>query len=121
MTASPDLATPAARPTIRGHIAIMRIDHWVKQVFVLPGILAALSDGTSDIPSGVVVRVGGVGVGVGVPHLLRQLRDQRSARAPSDLFHQVKRYRPVPSEHCDIDDPAVAAAYRKSLSYYSLE
>ena len=57
MTASPDLATPAARPTIRGHIAIMRIDHWVKQVFVLPGILAALSDGTSDIPSGVVVRV----------------------------------------------------------------
>ena len=36
MTASPDLATPAARPTIRGHIAIMRIDHWVKHVFGFP-------------------------------------------------------------------------------------
>ena len=43
------------RATLRGHLAIMRIDHWVKQVFVLPGIVAALSDGTDDIPGGLVV------------------------------------------------------------------
>jgi len=37
---------PVARPSLRGHVAIMRIDHWVKQVFVLPGIAIAL---TSDV------------------------------------------------------------------------
>ena len=96
MTASPDLATPAARPTIRGHIAIMRIDHWVKQVFVLPGILAALSDGTSDIPSGVVVRVvvgmASVCLICSSNYVINEVLD-----APSDRVHPVKRHRPVPS------------------------
>jgi len=31
-----------ARPTLRGHIQIARIDHWFKNVFVLPGIIAAI-------------------------------------------------------------------------------
>ena len=30
-------------PSIRGHLEIARIDHWVKNVFVLPGIVVALS------------------------------------------------------------------------------
>ena len=32
-------ALPRGRPTLRGHIAIARIDHWFKNVFVLPGAL----------------------------------------------------------------------------------
>ena len=34
----PQVVVTVARPTLRGHIAIARVDHWVKQVFVLPGI-----------------------------------------------------------------------------------
>ena len=72
-------ARPAAHATLRGHIAIMRVDHWVKQVFVLPGIVAALSNGTSDIPGGSVVRVV-ARHGVGLPRVVEQLRHQRGAR-----------------------------------------
>ena len=31
-----------ARPTLRGHLRIARVDHWFKNVFVLPGIIAAI-------------------------------------------------------------------------------
>src|SRR5271157_4868834 len=31
------------RPTFRGHIEIARVDEWVKNVFVLPGVVVALS------------------------------------------------------------------------------
>lgn len=84
------------RPTLRGHIAIMRIDHWVKQVFVLPGIVAALSDGASDIPSGIAGRivVGGLSVCLVASsnYVINEVLD-----APSDLSHPVKKNRPVPS------------------------
>jgi len=38
-------APPGAlrHPTLAGHLRIMRVDHWVKNVFVLPGIVVALS------------------------------------------------------------------------------
>ena len=47
----------SGRPTLRGHIAIMRIDHWFKQVFVLPGIVAALGNDAGNIPGGLWRRV----------------------------------------------------------------
>ena len=30
-------------PSLRGHLAIMRVDHWIKNVFVVPGAIVALS------------------------------------------------------------------------------
>jgi 4-hydroxybenzoate polyprenyltransferase len=74
----------------------MRIDHWVKQVFVLPGIVAALSNGTGDIPSGLVARlfVGFAAVCLvsSSNYVINEVLD-----ASSDLSHPVKRHRPVPS------------------------
>jgi len=34
------MASPV-RPTLKGHIQIARIDHWFKNVFVFPGVVAA--------------------------------------------------------------------------------
>ena len=31
-----------SRPSLAGHLQIARFDHWVKNVFVLPGIIVAL-------------------------------------------------------------------------------
>jgi 4-hydroxybenzoate polyprenyltransferase len=84
------------RPTLRGHIAIMRVDHWVKQVFVLPGIVAALSAGTSSIPGGLWLRLVAGMMSVCLVsssnYVINEVLD-----APSDLSHPVKRHRPVPS------------------------
>ena len=40
-TAIPD--SGPGRPTLKGHIRIARFDHWVKNLFVLPGMLVALT------------------------------------------------------------------------------
>lgn len=100
-TSDVDSPVSVGRPTIRGHIAIMRVDHWVKQVFVLPGILAALSDGTTDIPGGIAPRLvaglASVCLVSSSNYVINEVLD-----APSDLAHPTKRHRPVPSGKVNI-------------------
>ena len=94
--ASPRTPTIRGRATLRGHLAIMRADHWVKQVFVLPGVVAALSQGTEDIPGGLWTRLvlGMLSVCLvsSSNYVINEVLD-----APSDLSHPVKCRRPVPS------------------------
>lgn len=86
----------SGRPTLRGHLAIMRVDHWFKQVFVLPGIAAALSDTTTSIPDGLwwrlVVGFASVCLVASSNYVINEVLD-----APSDLAHPVKSARPTPS------------------------
>ena len=74
----------------------MRPDHWFKQVFALPGIAAALSDATGDIPGGlwgrVVLGIASTCLVASSNYVINELLD-----APSDLLHPTKRDRPVPS------------------------
>ncbi len=90
------VAALSSRPTLKGHIAILRPDHWFKQVFALPGIAVALSDSRADIPAGIWGRlvVGFVSLCLVASsnYVINELLD-----APSDLSHPTKRLRPVPS------------------------
>lgn len=77
----------------RGHLQICRFDHWVKNVFVLPGIALALILG--DAPFDLLTIVVGlvlVGVVASSNYVLNELLD-----APTDRHHPTKRLRPVPS------------------------
>jgi decaprenyl-phosphate phosphoribosyltransferase len=101
-SAAPRPATlPAGRATLRGHIGIMRVDHWVKQVFVLPGIVAAVSNGTGDIPGGLPARLilgmAAVCLVSSSNYVINEVLD-----APSDLSHPIKRNRPVPSGRVNV-------------------
>jgi decaprenyl-phosphate phosphoribosyltransferase len=84
------------RATLRGHVAIARVDHWFKQVFILPGIAAALSDGTTDVPGGVLPRLAlglvSTCLIASSNYVINEVLD-----APSDKHHPVKSARPVPS------------------------
>jgi decaprenyl-phosphate phosphoribosyltransferase len=44
-------------PSIRGHVEIARIDHWIKNVFVLPGIVVALSVDHTQLTYGLWARI----------------------------------------------------------------
>jgi 4-hydroxybenzoate polyprenyltransferase len=87
---------PATQPTLRGHIAIARIDHWFKNVFVLPGIVAAVGmDPThvaSNAPLRVVLGMVSICLVASSNYVINEVLD-----APSDLAHPVKHRRPVPS------------------------
>jgi 4-hydroxybenzoate polyprenyltransferase len=83
-----------ARPTLRGHLQIARIDHWFKNVFVLPGIVAAI--GVDMAGEGLWRRVlfGMISICLVASsnYVINEVLD-----APSDRSHPVKRNRPVPS------------------------
>lgn len=86
--------TPGER--LSGHIKIARFDHWVKNVFVLPGIIAALSLTPSVdyavLAVSTVIGLLSVGMIASSNYVINELLD-----APYDQAHPIKKHRPVPS------------------------
>lgn len=84
------------RATLKGHVAINRIDHWFKNVFVLPGIVAAIGIDGPRAPEGLLTRaiVGltSICLVASSNYVINEVLD-----APMDLSHPLKRTRPVPS------------------------
>jgi len=89
-------STATQGPTLSGHISIARIDHWFKNVFVIPGIVAAIGTDPEHIADGIWTRIvlGTLSVCLVASsnYVINEVLD-----APSDLSHPVKRLRPVPS------------------------
>lgn len=97
-----DPATPIkGRATLRGHLAICRIDHWFKNVFVLPGIIAAYGVDSKhvapDLWLRVVIGLASICLVASSNYVVNEVLD-----APSDLSHPVKHKRPVPSGKVNI-------------------
>ena len=98
-------ATPNAlkvsSPSIRGHLEIARIDHWIKNVFVLPGIVVALSLEPAQLTYSLFIRIF---VGLlstcliaSSNYVINEVID-----APADLHHPTKFTRAVPSGRVSI-------------------
>jgi 4-hydroxybenzoate polyprenyltransferase len=79
----------------------MRIDHWVKQVFVLPGIILALTASALVVTdhTWVSISLGLVSVCLVASsnYVINEVLDART-----DLSHPIKRNRPVPSGQVSI-------------------
>src|SRR5438309_5533923 len=94
--------SPARRkPSLRGHIKLARVDHWIKNVFVLPGIVVAVSMDrttlTAALPWHVLVGLLSVCLVTSSNYVLNELLD-----APFDREHPLKRDRPVPTGQVSI-------------------
>jgi 4-hydroxybenzoate polyprenyltransferase len=89
------------RATLRGHISIARIDHWFKNVFVLPGIVAAIGVDPQSFGPGLFQRIligmASICLVASSNYVVNEVLD-----APSDLSHPVKHARPVPSGKVNI-------------------
>ena len=84
------------RPSLGGHIGIARVDHWFKNVFVLPGIAAALALAPHPVVAGLPWRflVGMLATCLVASsnYVINEIMD-----APFDRLHPVKSTRPIPS------------------------
>jgi decaprenyl-phosphate phosphoribosyltransferase len=84
------------RPSLSGHIQIARFDHWVKNVFVFPGIVVAVGMDPSHASLALVPRIllGLLATGfvASSNYVINEVLD-----APYDRTHPVKSRRPVPS------------------------
>jgi decaprenyl-phosphate phosphoribosyltransferase len=92
----PATAVIRRRATLRGHLQIARIDHWFKNVFVLPGIIAAIGVDAANATDGLLTRMvlGMISICLVASsnYVINEVLD-----APSDLSHPVKRNRPTPA------------------------
>jgi len=83
-------------PSLGAHLQLLRIDHWVKNVFVLPGTVVALSIDRSRftpvLAPHLLLGLLSVGLVASSNYVLNDLLD-----APSDVAHPTKWDRPVPS------------------------
>jgi decaprenyl-phosphate phosphoribosyltransferase len=90
-----------SRPSLPGHLKIARIDHWIKNVFVLPGIVVAMSIDRSTIttalPWHVLIGLLSVCLVASSNYVLNEVLD-----APFDREHHLKSDRPVPSGQVSI-------------------
>lgn len=95
-TTPPGVAVHPVRAAtrIRAHLAIARVDHWTKNVFILPGILIPMSVGHFSWDGAMVWRLF---VGVlatcciaSSNYVLNEILD-----APFDRLHPTKKDRPV--------------------------
>ena len=88
-------SSKAGRATLRGHLKIARTDHWIKNVFVLPGIAVAISIDRSTLTRGliwqIVIGLISVCLVASSNYALNEILD-----AKFDREHPGKHDRPVP-------------------------
>jgi decaprenyl-phosphate phosphoribosyltransferase len=91
-TISPRAGTVRAR--LDGHLNLLRLDHSVKQVFVIPGIVIAASLTGAALDRGLLARtllgLAAVMAAASSNYVLNELLD-----APYDRLHPTKRLRPA--------------------------
>jgi len=81
---------------LKAHIEICRFDHWIKNIFVLPGTLVALAFTTMPVDATLIgrllVALLAIGLVTSSNYVINEILD-----APFDLKHPRKCARPVPS------------------------
>ena len=82
--------------TLNAHLQIARIDHWFKNVFVIPGILVAMGldpvHMALDLPLRIVIGLASICLVASSYYVINEVMD-----APFDRWHPIKCKRPVPS------------------------
>jgi 4-hydroxybenzoate polyprenyltransferase len=93
-TARPVHPLERAKVTLRAHLNLLRLDHWVKHIFVVPGILIAISITANTLDRALVFRtLLGLAAVIAVAssnYVLNELLD-----APFDRQHPTKHLRPA--------------------------
>ena len=89
------------RPLILGHFQICRFDHWIKNIFILPGLLVAFSLEPQPLSFHLVANIlfGSLSAGfvASSNYVINEVLD-----APFDALHPTKCLRPVPSGNVKI-------------------
>lgn len=81
---------------LKGHFEICRLDHWIKNVFILPGLLIAISIYPQSIGAGLLpsIFIGFLAAGLVASsnYVINEILD-----APFDALHPTKCQRPTPA------------------------
>ena len=95
------MTTQRSLPTISGHLQICRFDHWIKNVFIIPGLLIAISVYPQSLNAhlAITIVIGFLAAGLiaSSNYVINEILD-----APFDALHPTKKNRPTPSGQVNI-------------------
>ena len=98
----------ANAPSLAGHAAIMRIDHWIKNLFVLPGLLVALTvepkKAAFELVSAMLLGILAIGLVASSNYVINEVLDARY-----DRENPTKRQRPVPTGQVNAHSRLIAS------------
>ena len=81
---------------LQGHLEICRLDHWIKNIFIVPGILLGISVYPSSMGTSLwlAIAIGLLASGLiaSSNYVINEILD-----APFDALHPTKKYRPTPA------------------------
>jgi 4-hydroxybenzoate polyprenyltransferase len=87
--------------SISGHLQICRFDHWIKNVFIIPGLLIAISvypqSLNAHLAVSIVIGFLAAGLIASSNYVINEILD-----APFDALHPTKKNRPTPSGKVNI-------------------
>ena len=87
--------------SLEGHLQICRFDHWIKNVFILPGLLIGISVYPQSIEPSLVLKIAlgflAAGLIASSNYVINEILD-----APFDGLHPTKRNRPTPAGRVNI-------------------
>ena len=90
-----------ALPSLAGHAAIMRIDHWIKNLFVLPGLVVALTVEPKkvafELVPDILLGILAIGLVASSNYVINEVLDARY-----DRENPIKRQRPVPAGQVNV-------------------
>ena len=90
------MSKPSNSPSLSGHLQICRFDHWIKNVFILPGLLIAVSIYPQSLNLHLMISIvlGFLAAGLiaSSNYVINEILD-----APFDALHPTKKNRPTPS------------------------
>lgn len=93
---SPSSTTFGLFDFLKGHFQICRFDHWVKNIFIVPGVVVAISSYPDKFKismlSPIFIGLIASGLVASSNYVINELLD-----APFDLTHPTKKFRPTPS------------------------
>src|SRR5437660_12290907 len=91
----------AVTPSLRGHFKIMRIDHWIKNLFILPGLLVALTvqptQAVSRLISDILLGILAIGLVASSNYVINEVLDARY-----DRENPIKRQRAAPAGQVNV-------------------
>lgn len=86
---------------LRAHLTILRVDHWFKNIFMLPGTVVAVSlmpsQALDELLFRLVAGFAALCLTASSYYTLNELLD-----APYDAYHPEKKHRPVPSGRVNV-------------------
>ncbi len=94
------------RPVLREYLKLIRVKHWIKNVFVFASLVFSLNFYRSEYLLRILLMCLSFSLASSVVYIINDIADREK-----DRFHPVKRHRPIASGRITVENAVVLSAF----------